>query len=203
LRNLLRRLFGGAAPVARRSARGGVFDCEASGLDPARDRLFSIGAVAVRDARIELGDSFHAVLRQETPSSAENILVHRIGADAQRAGRPAGEALGAFTAYIGDGFPVAFHADFDSKLLGIPGPWLDLARLAPALYPESARTLRALDDWLHAFGIAALERHDALADAYATAQLLLVLLAEAERQRAATVGELHRIARAAGWLGAR
>lgn len=203
MRSLLRRLFGGAAPVAIRSARWVVIDCEASGLDPARDRLLSVGAVAVHDARVELADSFHAVLRQETPSSAENILVHRIGADAQRAGRPAQEALGAFRRYLGGGLPVAFHADFDSRLLDMPGPWLDLARLAPALYPERARTHRALDDWLQAFGVAAPERHDALADAYATAQLLLVLLAEAERQRALTAGELHRISRAAGWLGAR
>ena len=45
------------------------------------------------------------------------------------------------------------------------------------------------------FRIACPQRRDALADAYATAQLLLVLFAEAERQGAGTVGKLRRLDR--------
>ena len=201
---LLRRLLASTrgASADARAARWVVIDCETSGLDPARDRLLAVGAVAVRGGRIDPADSFHALLRQETPSAAANILVHGIGAEAQLGGRPAAEALGALARHVGDGFPVAFHADFDSAVLdrampgaGIGAPWLDLARLAPALYPARARATRSLDEWLAATGIAALRRHDALADAFSTAQLLLVLLAEAERQRATTVGDLRRLAR--------
>ena len=214
---MLQRLFGTAhnAQVAIRAARWVVIDCETSGLDPARDRLLSIGAVAVQAGRIDLADSFGAVLRQETPSAAENMLIHGIGADAQRAGRPATEVMGAFARYLGDGVPVAFHAPFDAAIVRgamsaalaspapAPGQWLDLAELAPALFPDRARSHRSLDDWLHAFGIATPQRHDALGDAYATAQLMLILLAEAERQRIGTVGGLRRASDAVRLLAPR
>jgi len=194
-----------------------VVDCETSGLDPARDRLLALGAVAVRSGKIELADSFSAVLRQESASGADNILVHGIGGEAQRSGRPAAEALREFAAFLGDGLPVAFHAPFDDAILrramsavaGLSPPrrWLDLAQLAPALFPGPAagasRAARSLDDWLGEFGIACAQRHDALGDALATAELFLVLLAEAERQRVTTVGGLRGLERSGKWLAAR
>lgn len=195
-------------PIA--ALRWVVIDCETSGLDPARDRLLAIGAVAVRGGRIELADSFGATLRQAEPSAAHNILVHGIGADAQLAGEPPEQALGAFARYLGDGVPVAFHAPFDAQVLeramaAVPGAsaprqWLDLAALAPALRPEEARRCKLLDDWLGAFGIETHARHEALADAFAAAQLLLALLAEAKRQRIDTLEGLQRAGRERRWL---
>ena len=207
----LARWLGLARPeVPARSARWVVIDCETSGLDPQRDRLLSVGAVAVRGGRLEPADSFAAVLRQESASSAENILVHGIGGDAQRAGRPAGDALAAFVDYLGDGLPVAFHAPFDARVLqrALRGTgsklartrWLDLAPLATALNPSRAARTRALDDWLAVFGIDCPARHDALADAFASAQLLLVLLAQAERQGANSVRALHALEKNARWV---
>lgn len=182
-----------------------AIDCESSGLDAQRDRLLALGAVAVRRDRIEPAESFRALLRQERASSHGNILVHGIGGEAQLAGRPAAEALAAFSAFVGDGVPVAFHASFDAGLLrralgrSLPRRWLDLAALAPALYPERG-ACRALDDWLAAFGIAPQARHDAVGDAFAAAQLLLVLLAAARRQGVATLEGLHAAARGGRWL---
>lgn len=225
MRQFLARLFGAggeADPI--RAARWVVLDCETSGLDPARDRLLAVGAVAVRGGKIELAESFSAVLRQESPSEAANILVHGIGGEAQRNGRPADEALRELAGFLGDGLPVAFHAPFDDAVLRramaqvraqvpaqVPGMtpprrWLDLAQLASALYPGRVsgplRARRSLDDWLGEFGIACPERHDALGDAVATAQLFLVLLAQAEHQRINTVGELRQLARSGRWVGA-
>jgi len=102
--------------------------------------------------------------------------------------------------------PVAFHAAFDAALLrralgkALPRRWLDLAALAPALYPERAASCRALDDWLAAFGIVAEARHDALGDAFAAAQLLLVLLAAARRQGVSTLEGLEAAANGRRWL---
>ena len=181
-------------------------DCETSGLDAKRDRLLALGAVVVRAGRIEPAESFRALLRQEQPSEPGNILVHGIGGEAQLAGRPAAEALEAFRAFLGDAVPVAFHAAFDAELLrralgrSAPRRWLDLAALAPALYPERAAACRALDDWLAAFGIAPQARHDAVGDAFAAAQLLLVLLAAARRQGVATLEGLETAARSRRWL---
>lgn len=189
-----------------RALRWVVVDCESSGLDPARDRLLSIGAVAVREARVDHADCFSAVLRQAHASEVPNILVHGIGADAQLGGREPAAALDAFSDYVAGGIPVAFHAAFDRALLAraLPGwkrRWLDLAELAPVLLPGSAQSCKSLDDWLAAFSIEHPARHEAVADAYATAQLLLVLLAEAERQGVVDTGDLFAAARGRRWLG--
>jgi DNA polymerase-3 subunit epsilon len=180
-------------------ARWVVIDCETSGLDAARDRLLSVGAVAVRDRSVELQEFYQAKVRQTTPSASENILIHGIGGDAQRAGQPLAEVIDGLARFLGDGLPVGFHAPFDAAVLRRHGlqaraKWLDLATLAPALFPAKGKADSALEHWLGAFGIPARARHDALGDAFATAQLLLVALAEAKRQRVASVEDLREAA---------
>jgi DNA polymerase-3 subunit epsilon len=184
-------------------ARWAVIDCETSGLDPARDRLLSVGAVLVTGGRIEAGSAWQAFVAQAQPSDAANILIHGIGGDAQRSGRPPAEVIRNLESLAGEATAVAFHADFDATVLrrhGMKREWLDLAQLAPALYPARAARALALDDWLAAFDIPIAARHDALADAFATAQLFLVLLAEARRQGVASREALLRTARGRRWL---
>jgi DNA polymerase-3 subunit epsilon len=190
------RLLGrGGAPLA--GVRWGVVDCETSGLDLRRDRLLAVGAVAVRADRVDYGDAFAATVRQEAPSAPDNILVHGIGGDAQRGGRPLDEVMSGFDAWVGEGVLAAFHAPFDASFLKRRIDF-DLAQLLPALFP--GRGHKALDDWLQAFGIEAPARHDALGDAAATAELLLVALAEAGRQRIATLSALANAQNGARWL---
>ena len=188
-------MFWRRTPLA--GARWVVIDCETSGLDPARDRLLSVAAVKVRDGAVDLQDYFERRVRQEAPSARDNILVHGIGGDAQRGGEPLAQVSEALLAFAGDDLPVAFHAAFDAAVLRRHGVklrarWLDLAALAPALFPR--RPAKALDEWLAQFAIPARARHDALGDAFATAQLLLVLLAEARRQGVADVEALREAA---------
>lgn len=201
---LARRLGVARSPDTPLAAvRWVVIDCETSGLDPLRDRLISIGALAVRANRVEFGECFSAMLQQPRPSAPANILIHGIGGDAQLAGRPAAEVLPEFAQFAGDAIAVGFDAWFDEAVLrramaqvpGLTPPriWLDLARLAPALFPRRRSALRSLDDWLREFGIEPYKRHDALGDAFTAAQLLLVLLAKARQQGVVTLeGVLSR-----------
>ena len=182
-----------------------VIDCETSGLDMHRDRLLSVGAVAVRAGSVELADTFSAVVRQAEASAPENMLIHGLGRDAQLSGRPLSEVVEDLAAYVRDGVPVGFHAAFDATILRRHGlrlgrTWLDLATLAPILFPEQAPRQSSLDHWLRAFGIPAQGRHDALGDAFAAAQLLLVVLAQARRHGVKTLEALARTARAGRWL---
>ena len=185
-----------------------VIDCETSGLDPARDRLLSVAAIEVARERVNAARSYSAVLGQQEPSAPDNILVHGIGASDQLAGRPPGEVLREFVAFLGDAVPVAFHAPFDEAVLDkackqadVRSPrkrWLDLAGLGPVLFPD--RKGNDLDSWLAVFGIECDARHDALNDAYATAQLLLVMLERAKREGVATAEGLLKLASSGRWL---
>lgn len=187
-----------------------VVDVEASGLDLFRDRLIAIGALGVRDSRIEYADSFHVVLRQNVASADANILVHGIGGTEQTAGEPPADALLAFLEFSGKAPLVGYHSPFDeimldkaiSRYLGISfeRSWLDLSWLAPALLPERAKTCNSLDAWLEAFGIVNVKRHDALSDALATAQLLQVLMFHGEAQGLRSAAALIEAARSQEWL---
>jgi DNA polymerase-3 subunit epsilon len=79
-----------------------MLDVETSGLNAKRDRLLAIAAIGMqidwsRQAlKIDLGDSFEAVLQQDHASSHANILLHGIGVQEQRAGLAPTQALQAF-----------------------------------------------------------------------------------------------------------
>lgn len=171
-----------------------VVDVETSGLNLAKDRLIAIGAIAVVGGRIALDDSLDIVLQQAEPSTKENVLIHGIGHGAQRAGVPPAEAMLAFLEYLGKSPLVAYHVAFDRTMIGraLDGHlgigcrqrWVDLAYLAPALYPDLANRYRALDDWTRHFAIGNYARHSALADALATAELLLALRPRLKERRA-------------------
>jgi len=162
-----------------------VVDVETSGLNVNKDRLIAIGAVAVVNGKIALRDSLEIVLLQQRVSDKQNILIHGIGGTAQSEGVPPIDALLTFLEYVGRDPLVAFHVEFDQTMIGraireylgfkLKHPWADLAYVAPALYPELARRCRSLDHWMTHFGIGNYARHSALADAVATAELLLAL----------------------------
>ena len=170
-----------------------VLDVESSGLNPARDRLLAVAAVALRfegaRAWIDANDGFEALLQQpldvDTPDNA-NILIHGLGLAAQRAGEPPAQALQAFHDWAGSAPRLGFHVGFDRAIIerarALHAPprrhtpaarWLDIEALAAISHPEVAA--KALDDWLQHFDIPCAARHQAAADTLATAELLLRL----------------------------
>lgn len=191
-------------------ARYVVVDVESTGLDIRRDRLIAIGAVAVHGGRIVLADSFEVILRQDEVSDRDNILVHGIGGQMQRAGLPPAQALLDFLDYLGKSPLVAYHAVFDETMirramtrhlgLACKRPWLDLAYVMPALLPAHAHSHKALDDWTVLFGITNYARHAALADALATAQLLLAALPLAIAKKLADYKAIKTQEKAERWL---
>jgi DNA polymerase-3 subunit epsilon len=189
-----------------------VVDVETGGLDAMRDPLLAIGAVEVIEGAIVMASAFEIGLAQTQATEASNILVHGISGSEQRNGAAAHDALLAWLEFAQDAPRVAFHAAFDQTVLqrevrqrlGLrpAAPWFDAAVLAPLLFPHAAARCRELDDWLAHFGISVYARHGALADAYATAELWLVLLAAAEREGMVNAYQLQKLARARRWLAA-
>lgn len=163
-----------------------IVDCESSGLDPRRDRLLEVAGVAVNGRQIALADSFEGLLRQETPSSVANILIHGISGKRQLTGESPSTVMLTVADALHERVAVGFHAEFDRELCQralqrfalrrLRGSWLDLADLAPALMPQHAARCRTLDDWLTVLNIPVSGRHTAAGDAMAAAQLFLRLL---------------------------
>jgi DNA polymerase-3 subunit epsilon len=191
-----------------------MLDVETSGLDPQRDRLLAIAAIALRvdwpqrRLSVELGDSFEVVLRQEQVTEAkDNILLHGIGVQRQREGMAPDQALEAFAGFVGQSPLLAFHAAFDQTLIarhmrqhlgrGLDNPWVDIEQLC-AVTHEKVRA-RSLDEWMRHFGIECAVRHQAAADTLAECELLLRIWPRVAAQCRDWAG-VERLARQQRWI---
>jgi DNA polymerase-3 subunit epsilon len=102
---------------------------------------------------------------------------------------------------------LAFHSAFDEAMLSrayalaglkpLQNEWLDIEPLAKITGVNP--NLRALDDWLGHFGIECAVRHQAAADTFATAELLMRLWPYLKRE-ASSWSALRGIARQANWI---
>lgn len=175
-----------------RRQRWVVVDTETTGLNLHRDCLLSIGAVAIDDGAIDLGNCFERTLQYNGAKTQPSVLIHGLGPSALAAGSEPKEALLDFLEFVGDSPLLAFHAWFDQHMLGkafkqylgykCQAPWLDVAEIAPLLCPEQAARVAGLDNWIAHFGLQVEERHHASADALVTAELCMILFSHARRQ---------------------
>ena len=187
-----------------------VVDVETSGLDMKKDRLISIGAVALAEGKMDFSDAFQVVVRQDRISTHENILIHGIGGSAQSEGMDPAEALLLFLRYIGKSPLVAYHAFFDQSMidkalleyLGIKleQSWIDLAWVLPDFFQFRADARVPLDDWLQLFEIENILRHNAVSDAYATAKLMQVAIAAGYKKGADSPASFLKIEKARRWM---
>lgn len=205
-----RRLPAADLSVMHEEQRYVVVNVETSGLNMKKDRLISIGAVALVAGRLDFNDAFQVVLRQEQVSTHANILIHGISGSAQSAGVDPVEGLLAFLQYVGKSPLVAYHAFFDQSMIGkatreylgmeLAQPWIDLAWVLPDFFSFRGDANVALDDWLHHFGIESILRHNAVSDAYATAKLLQVAIAGGQQKGATSPVAFMRIEKARRWM---
>jgi DNA polymerase III subunit epsilon len=192
-----------------------VVDVESTGLDVSSDRLLAIAGVAVHfeagRPTLQPSDSFQVVVQQRhTTVDKANILIHGIGVGAQRAGTEPAQALAAFEAWAGQSPLLAFHAPFDEAMIRramsqflrrrLPNLWLDLAYIAQLAMPQAKA--RSLDDWMALRHVTCAVRHQAAADAWATAQLMLSLWPALQAQREPLDAQrLRKRSEQLRWLG--
>lgn len=183
-----------------------VYDLETSGLNPYNDSVLSIGAVTINKSAIALGDVFQEILASSADLNSESQLIHGLTLKDLAAGSPPRAALLRFLQYSTNRIWVAYHAEFDRVMLkrsiehwlGVafdPRP-LDVAELAPMLFPDKGPAYGPLEHWLRAFGLTIRERHNALEDAMITAELMLIVLDRANQQGYHTWGELNEACQA-------
>ncbi len=194
-----------AAETPADSVRFVLLDSETTGLDPRKDRLITIGAVAVIGGEILLDDVFDALLEVSHNTSA--VTVHGVTRQESRlSGVTEPEALERFLAYLKDGVIVGHHIGHDVATLnaGYQRHWgfslqnhsLDTMDLALNLerdgaFPGSdAFSDFSLDGLCSLFGVIPHDRHTASGDAFMTAQVFLRLLRLASRHGRSTLGKL-------------
>jgi DNA polymerase-3 subunit epsilon len=181
-----------------------ALDTETTGLDPRRDRLVTIGAVAVVGGEIRIEDSFEALLKVEHNTSA--VTVHGVTRDDSRQGFDEPEALSSLVPYLRDGVIVGHHVSHDIATLDVAlgrhfGSFLsnrslDTMDLALNLEQDgafgSAEPFRAfsLDALCTRFDIVPHDRHTAAGDAFLTALVFQRLLRLALRCGRGTLGRL-------------
>lgn len=143
-----------------------VLNTEATGLDLDEAALLAVGGVAVDSGLLAPADAYYAKL-EPAP----------------------GDALAGLLELAGKGPLVVFNASFNRSMLErafqehvgfTPAfAWIDLYLLLPSLFPEKRDRPVRLADWMASFGIETFQRHHALGDAWAIAQLFLAVQARA------------------------
>ncbi|SFJ05083.1 DNA polymerase-3 subunit epsilon [Pseudomonas guineae] len=183
-----------AAPLDNRTLqqRFVVLDLETSGLNMRRDVVLSIGAVVIENSAIDLSQQFECTMQREGHQASASTLIHGIAPSEIAMGAEPAEALLAFMEFVGDSPLLAFHAEFDQRMLAralkqslgyrLQHAFFDVAEIAPLLCPKAGVGNAGLDAWTQHFGLQVQQRHHASADALVTAELALILFSKARQQ---------------------
>jgi len=181
-----------------------VLDSETTGLDPRKDRIVTIGAIAVANHEILIEDSFEALLKVQHNSSA--VTVHGVTREESRARVDEPVALENFLRYLGDGVIVGHHIGHDVATFNagyerhfgfrLENPSLDTMSLTLNLERDGAFAGRppiqeySLDALCVLFDIIPHDRHTAPGDAFMTALVFQRLLRLAAKHQRTTLSRL-------------
>ncbi|MEJ6401964.1 3'-5' exonuclease [Yoonia sp. 2307UL14-13] len=185
------------------------FDTETTGLSVEHDAIVQLGAVRVLNGRIVDGEVLNAYVNPGRPIPPSSTRIHNV-TDADVADAPdIGEVGRRFHHFARDAVLVAHNAPFDigllrasEKQMGVEWthPVLDTVLLSAVVFGVSEQhSLDALCDRL-SINIPPDQRHTALGDARATAEVLVKLLPLLEAKGHRTLGQLIQKTRKHGRL---
>ncbi|SEA51514.1 DNA polymerase-3 subunit epsilon [Flavobacterium gillisiae] len=171
------------AKFDKKSNRYVVISTETTGMNPEKDVILSIGAFAVVDDSIFIGDSFEVILLQykylhDNRLSNEFIIESKMNKLAEP------EAIKAFIEFIGNSILVGHHVDFDVEMINAALEKLECGRLKnEALDIDMMhRKLNditdkqfSLNELSEIYKVPNTERNSSTEDAYKTALLFLKL----------------------------
>jgi DNA polymerase-3 subunit epsilon len=200
--------------AALERGRFAVVDMELTGLNCRKDSIVSIGCLKMTGTRIDVGDFFYEVVSPDSELTAESVVVHGI-MPSDTVGQPLVrktlERLIAFTSgcvLVGHFFSLdlGFLKREVRKIYGLPlrTPALDTLAVYEWILQHSEGIYRHCatpDDRRDLFSLAAKYRievsgaHNALMDAYVTAQLFQRFLCVLPELGVKSVKDLLRIGR--------
>lgn len=214
---LLERIFGrtsaAQADTPLSEARFVVFDTELTGLDQKKDSIVSIGALKMEGSRIEVGRPFYRIVEPSTELTGKSIVIHGI-TPSETEGRPDMKAiLPEFLEFCGDAVLVGHHVMMDMVFVnnemkevyghGLRNPSVDTIRFYRnlscrngdkcAFYENESEDVN-LFTLAREFEIDVSGAHNALQDAYVTAQLFQRLLSMFRGKGGRTLKDLLKVA---------
>ncbi len=161
-----------------------VFDCETTGLDYKTDRILSIGAVAIQNNQIIVGDFMEVFLQQDV-FKPESVPIHGILREGKEEKIVEAEAVIRFLDFIKDATLIGHHVDFDIEMINQALNRLDVGKLqnqamdTDIMYqklkylPQEQHS--SLDELCDIYKIKKYDKHKASGDAFITALLFLKL----------------------------
>lgn len=167
-----------------------VLDLEMTGLDPSRDSVIALAGLHMDGGRISLGRVFSKLVRPRVRPSPRSVLVHQITWEELEGQPPMSEVLPEFLAFLDGAVLAGWCLELDLAFLGAEcrrlglappiGPGLDVLGLYQAI--RAGRGSHLLDELpmkdvnlytvARALGISPKGAHQALGDAFLTAQVL-------------------------------
>jgi DNA polymerase-3 subunit epsilon len=168
-----------------------VFDTETTGFDFKKDRILSIGAIAVVENRILVNDGLETYLDQEI-FNPKTVAIHGILKSEKVQKLNEFDALITFLEYIKDSVLVAHHAGFDIGMVNAALKRHGLGKLknqfldTGILFKRSKHIVNfidpskrySLDEISKELKISANDRHTAAGDAFITAIAFLKILSK-------------------------
>ncbi|NTW60237.1 MAG: 3'-5' exonuclease [Nitrospirae bacterium] len=201
-----------AAPIE--AARYVVMDTELTGLDSKKDSIISVGAVVMQGGRIILGEIFYEMVSPETAMRSESVVVHGI-TPSEVANKPdIGAVLEDFLKFCKGAVVVGHFLSLDLGFLN-----KEMKRLYGTRFPQPVADTMQMNDWVQdhdtgfrrnygsteenkdlfsmakKYHIPVAAAHNALMDAFITAQLFQRYLSSLPALGVRTVKDLLRIAK--------
>ena len=173
-----------------------VFDIETTGLSPRFNKIIEIGAVRIKDGRIQ--DTYSRFVNPEVPIPYSITKLTSINDNMVINSPTIEEVLPEFLEYVGDAILVAHNASFDTGFikefakrqgLNFDVTIVDTMTLAHVLIPELGKY--TLDRLCKQFNVSLENHHRACDDAYATAEIFMKMLKMLHNKEIKTINELN------------
>ncbi|OAD44815.1 3'-5' exonuclease [Polaribacter atrinae] len=162
-----------------------VFDTETTGLDIKKDRILSIGTIAVISNTLKVSDNLECYIKQDL-YNIETVKIHGILKEGTINKITEKEAIIQFLEHIKNAVLVAHHAAFDVAMINqalkrlhlpkLKNKVLDTGHLFQKLKLDTSKKHFSLDQLTLLFNIPQHDRHTASGDAFITALLFVKLL---------------------------
>ncbi|MCC5946635.1 MAG: 3'-5' exonuclease [Bernardetiaceae bacterium] len=167
-----------------------VFDTETTGLDPKKDSILSLAAVAVSHQKIKVQQSLECVVKGSYTGKKQAVVVHQILPDELTEGIEELDMLEQFVRFIGADVLVAHYAEFDIKMINallkkhydieLLNLRIDtiqvLQKIENININERKRNSLSLGAACERYDIQIIGQHTAMGDTFATAELFIKLL---------------------------